>query len=260
MDLKMPQTLFSENGERCVLLLHAYSGSPNDVRMLSRYLEKHGYSVYAPLFTGHGTLEPQDILTQPVSTWLADAQAAISFLKTKGYQQIAVFGLSMGGIFAMELLESGDAALIGGGSFCSPLSLSQNNVPVHFMKYVQKNLQLVNLSETAIQAQLPKYLELVKQQLTAIDDFAATVFKNLTEISAPVFLAQAGQDEMIAASSVFQVAEALQKKRFVLQWYPESPHVLTVGPERRQFEADVLAFLNTLAWKTDKNENRNYES
>lgn len=47
-----------------MLLLHAYSGSPNDVRMLARYLEKSEYTVYAPLFTGHGTLAPQDILAQ----------------------------------------------------------------------------------------------------------------------------------------------------------------------------------------------------
>ena len=40
---------------------HAYSGSPNDVRMLARFLEKADYTVYAPLFKGHGTMEPYDI-------------------------------------------------------------------------------------------------------------------------------------------------------------------------------------------------------
>ena len=38
--INLPKPLFSEKGKRAVLLLHAYSGSSNDVRMLSRRLEK----------------------------------------------------------------------------------------------------------------------------------------------------------------------------------------------------------------------------
>ncbi len=52
----LPKTLYGKHGKRAVLLLHAYSGSPNDVRMLCRFLEKSEYTVYAPLFEGHGTL------------------------------------------------------------------------------------------------------------------------------------------------------------------------------------------------------------
>jgi esterase/lipase len=36
--------------------------SPNDVRMLARFLEKLDYTIYAPLFTGHGTSDPLDFL------------------------------------------------------------------------------------------------------------------------------------------------------------------------------------------------------
>ena len=49
----LPKTLYGKHGKRAVLLLHAYSGSPNDVRMLCRFLEKSEYTVYAPLFEGH---------------------------------------------------------------------------------------------------------------------------------------------------------------------------------------------------------------
>ena len=60
----LPKPLYGKHGKRAVLLLHAYSGSPNDVRMLCRFLEKSEYTVYAPLFEGHGTLDPEDILSQ----------------------------------------------------------------------------------------------------------------------------------------------------------------------------------------------------
>ncbi len=47
------------------------------------------------------------------------------FLRERGYQEIAIFGLSMGGIFSMHALTEQLTGLIGGGFFCSPIYLSQ---------------------------------------------------------------------------------------------------------------------------------------
>ena len=79
---------YAKHSKRAVLLLHAYSGSPNDVRMLARYLEKSEYTVYAPLFTGHGTLAPQDILAQKTETWWEDTKQAIHFLKAEVFPKL----------------------------------------------------------------------------------------------------------------------------------------------------------------------------
>ncbi len=95
------------------MLLHAYSGSPNDVRMLARFLEKADYTVYAPLFKGHGTMEPYDILQEKAESWWADTKKAIHFLQSEQFSDIAVLGLSMGGIFAVRALE--EESVIGGG-------------------------------------------------------------------------------------------------------------------------------------------------
>lgn len=102
--VQVPESLFLPHGKRAVLLLHAYSGSPNDVRMLARFLEKLDYTIYAPLFTGHGTSDPLDILHEHSEQWWQDSQEAVEFLQSKGFQEIAVFGLSMGGTLATRLL------------------------------------------------------------------------------------------------------------------------------------------------------------
>lgn len=60
-------------------------------------------------------------------------------------------------------------------------------------------------------------------------------------------MAQSGQDEMIEADGVFRTAERLKQTTFTLKWYPNSGHVITVGPERRQFEQDVADFWQVLA-------------
>ncbi|MGE9641735.1 alpha/beta hydrolase, partial [Escherichia coli] len=86
----------------------------------ARFLEKADYTVYAPLFKGHGTMEPYDILQEKAESWWADTKKAIHFLQSEQFSDIAVLGLSMGGIFAVRALE--EESVIGGGFFCSPLS------------------------------------------------------------------------------------------------------------------------------------------
>lgn len=250
----LPKPLFSESGKRCVLLLHAYSGSSNDVRMLSRFLESHQYSVYSPIFTGHGTLNPMDILKQSVTTWGEDTKNALQFLKDKGYQQIAVFGLSMGGIFSTRLIEEQDENVIGGGFFCSPITPVASNVPENFIKYAKEVLKNQEETTAVINEKLEEYQVLVEKQLAEIQAVAAQSAEGLEKINVPFFMAQAGQDEMIDATGVFKTAEALKEKRFVLQWYPDSSHVITVGKARRQLEQDVLDFLSSLSWNEESHE------
>lgn len=243
---QLPASLFFEKGSRAVLLLHAYTGSYNDVRMLARFLEKNDYTVYAPLFSGHGTKNPEDILESSVAQWEQDATAAVQFLKNKGYQEIAVFGLSMGGIHATNLLTLGEEAIIGGGSFCSPLTRKENTIHKNFMlyaKYVLKEQWNVEIEQRIAGKSV--------KQLAEIESFVQTISPNLTEITVPVFLAQAGKDEMIAPEGVFETAKQLKQTKVTLQWYPNSGHVITVGNSRKELEKDVLNFMEELPWNEE---------
>ncbi|AYW45405.1 alpha/beta hydrolase [Tetragenococcus koreensis] len=251
MQINLPKPLLEEHGKKAVILLHAYSGSPNDVHMLSRFLEKANYTVYAPMFSGHGTMEPQDILDQKVDLWFQNTQAAIERLKEKGYKQLAVLGLSMGGIMAMGALIQKDPAVIGGGCFCSPIFKTHTHVPENFYRYAKKVLSYTNLSEENLKGKLASIAKNSKVQLKEIENFSESVSEKVSTIRIPVFLAQAGQDQMIDASTVFKTMQALEQTKTTLQWYPESDHVVTVGPERKQFEKDVLAYLESLPWNEE---------
>ncbi len=182
----LPKPLYAKHSKRAVLLLHAYSGSPNDVRMLARYLEKSEYTVYAPLFTGHGTLAPQDILAQKTETWWEDTKQAIHFLKAEGFSQVAVFGLSMGGIFAVRALAE-QSEIIGGGCFCSPISPVENHVPENFERYERYVLKLAGESEQEIEETVAALRPNVYQQLAEIQNQAAITEGKLSDIQAPVF-------------------------------------------------------------------------
>lgn len=239
---QLPTGLFLPKGKRAVLLLHAYTGSYNDVRMLARSLESQEYTVYAPLFKGHGTKDPNDILIQSPAAWWQDTQQALAFLRNKGYRQIAVFGLSMGGLYAMAALRESD--VLGGGAFCSPLHPAPNTIHVNFMLYA-RHLLKETINEPAVEAASVK-------QLAAIETFSARVQQILSDIHVPVFLAQAGKDQLISPNTVYQAAQNLSQTRCNVQWYPNSGHVITVGPDRKELEKDVLYFIEGLSWNEEK--------
>jgi carboxylesterase len=250
--LTLPKPLFSEKGSQAVLLLHAYSGSSNDVRMLSRSLEKAGYTVYSPNFSGHGTLRPEDILEQTPEQWWQDTVAAVNFLREKGYEKVAVFGLSMGGIFAMRTLTEQIPGVIGGGFFCSPILPTKNHVPENFVRYAQQVLTTAGISAEEQAKRLPQITEQVKDQLSEIEQGTQLTAAKLPKVTLPVFAAQAGQDEMIDAKVVLQTVAQLTQTYITFNWYPQSGHVITVGPDHKQLEQDVASFLASLSWNEEK--------
>ena len=96
------EPFYFKAGKRAVLLLHGFTGSSADVRMLGRYVEKNGYSSHAPHYRGHGEAPENLIISNPEQCW-EHVVRGYEFLKSKGYEEIAVAGLSLGGVFSMKL-------------------------------------------------------------------------------------------------------------------------------------------------------------
>ena len=109
-------------------------------------------------------------------------------------------------------------------------------MPENFEKYVRQVLKTAGKSEKEINEKAVAYRSLAEQQLMDIQDQAAIVESRLSDIQQPIFLAQAGKDEMIDPNGVFETARKLSRQRVTLQWYPESGHVITVGTARRELE------------------------
>lgn len=102
MKLVAPKPFTFKAGKRAVLLLHGFTGTTADVRMLGRFLQKEGYTCYAPLYRGHG-VPPEELVQYSPEDWWEDVEAAYAHLQSEGYDEIAVCGLSLGGVFSLKL-------------------------------------------------------------------------------------------------------------------------------------------------------------
>lgn len=217
------------------------------MRFLARRLAAHDYTVSVPIFTGHATGDPADILRLGSPTqWWTDTRSAIADLRTRGYQQIAILGLSLGGLFATRALQT-DPQLVGGGTLASPVIFrGPTRVPQTFVQMARAVYQRTTLSESQQQAKLAWIRHQLPTQLTAIQAFTDTTATHLDRIQQPFFIAQGTADEMIDPRSGQWLAAALTTEQVTYHEYPQAGHVLTVNAAHHQLETDILQFLHLI--------------
>ncbi|GAB5057734.1 alpha/beta fold hydrolase [Companilactobacillus alimentarius] len=242
MKIMTPKPFYFDKGEKAVLLLHSFSGTSNDMRLLGRALERNNYSVYAPMFIGHGTREPLDILELgSPDKWWQQTKSAIGFLEMQGKKQISVFGLSLGAIFATKALEE-IPGIVAGGVFGSPLYTTNfEEIRKAFMTYSKKVYSFQQgLTEVEIDSKIRVVDTKIDSMLTDIRKTTVGVNKNLAEIKRPYFIGQGTSDKLVDPDATKIVAQKVETSQLHLY---DAGHVLTINSAHKQLESAVLNFL-----------------
>ncbi|MFE0442007.1 alpha/beta hydrolase [Aerococcus sp. NPDC058936] len=252
MQAKIPKPFFFEGDERAVILFHAFTGTSNDVRMLGRRLNREGYTVYAPHLTGHATMDVFDLIKEGnPAAWLQDGQDAYDFMVGKGYKQIAVFGLSLGGTVATSVILNNPT--IGGGVFNAPIvtdqAITDSNVPTSFMTYARKVQELAGKTEAEINQSDDKLAQQLYTTLTGVHAVNRDLSARLDELKVPFYIAASGQDELVDPTAGEQFAEAITTAPVHLNAFNSATHVITVGKYHHEFEDTVIEYLTNLNWE-----------
>jgi carboxylesterase len=92
---------FWEAGPVGVLLLHGYTATTAEMRLLAKRLHEKGYTVAAPLLAGHGT-QPADLNRVTWRNWVESAETMYAKLAAR-CEKVFVGGESMGGALALYL-------------------------------------------------------------------------------------------------------------------------------------------------------------
>ena len=96
-----PSPFFLEGGPVGVLLIHGFTGSPPEMRLIGDYLHQRGFTVSGPLLPGHGTTV-EDMNRCRWTDWTGQAEAALGDLQSRCATTF-VGGLSMGSILTLYL-------------------------------------------------------------------------------------------------------------------------------------------------------------
>ena len=237
---------FFEAGPRAVLLLHGFTGSSADVRMLGRFLEKNGYTSYAPHYKGHG-VPPEQLIQSTPDEWWADVLAAYNMLKEAGYEEIAVAGLSLGGVFSLKLALH--VPIKGIITMCAPMTMRTTDIMFEgVLQYAKQYKIQEGKSEQEIEIELEAIRMQGMASLPKLQQLVLDVRHSIDHLYAPLFVVQSRNDEIIdplSAHTIYEQVESLHKH---IKWFEKSEHVITLGPEKDQLHNDIQQFLETLDW------------
>ncbi|MBM7551321.1 alpha/beta fold hydrolase [Thalassobacillus pellis] len=246
MKIKQPQPFTFEEGERAVLLLHGFTGHSADVRMLGRFLQKHGYTSHAPIYRGHG-LPPEELTKATPDQWWEDVQQAMEHLKDLGYEKIAVAGLSLGGVLGLKLAYS--ERLRGVISMCAPMFFDNEEQLTQGYKFKAREYkQLEGKDKQTIETEVEELLEQSQDMFKQLGKFINEVHDNIDHIYTPTLVVQAAKDEMINTESANYIYENVESDQKDIKWYENSGHVITMDKEKEKLHEDILDFLESLDW------------
>lgn len=248
MKRQEPKPFTFYGGKRAVLLLHGFTGHSADVRMLGRFLEKHGYTCHAPIYRGHGK-PPEELLHFTPEDWWQDVTDAYRTLRNMGHDEIAVAGLSLGGVFSLKLAYT--VPVKGIVPMCAPMYIrSEETMYQGMLEFARAYKEFEGKQKDQIEKEMADFEAANPKQLIQKNNvLISEVRSNVDMIYAPTFVVQARHDQMIkteSATIIYNEVEAINKQ---IKWYEESGHVITLDKEKDILHEDVLQFLNSLDWK-----------
>lgn len=246
MKIKQPEPFTFEGGSRAVLLLHGFTGHSADVRMLGRFLQKKGYTCHAPIYRGHGA-PPEELIKSNPDQWWEDVQNGIKHLKKLGHEEIAVAGLSLGGVLGLKLAYSEPIKAII--PMCAPMFFdNEAQLTKGFQSFAKEYKQLEGKDASIIEQEIKELLDNSEEMFHRLGELIKEVNSNIDTIYTPTFVVQASQDQMINTDSATYIYDNVETNQKEIKWYEESGHGITFGKQKDELNEDIYKYLESLSW------------
>lgn len=238
---------FFKAGKRAVLLLHGFTGSSSDVRMLGRFLEKNGYTCHAPHYKGHG-VPPEQLIESSPDEWWQDVLQGYDTLIEAGYEKIAVVGLSLGGVFSLKL--SLVKPVKGIVTMCSPMIMRTTDTMFKgVLNYAKDYKRFEGKNENEIEQEVETIRLKGMPSLPQLQQLVTDVRNELDMIYAPILVVQSKNDEIIDPQSAHIINDEVESLKKQIMWFEHSGHVITLDKEKHLLHDAVFEFLQSLDWE-----------
>ena len=246
LTMKGAEPFLLKGGDTGCLILHGFTGTPFEMRMLGESLHMAGYTVLAPRLFGHAT-SPKDMQRARWQDWIASVEDGLNLLKGLTSRQV-IMGLSMGG--ALALLTAARTPFDAVVSFSTPYALPKDprlpllHVLYPFIPMVGKGEADWHNPEAA--ADHLEYLSLPTRSLMELDKLLQQMRTNLPRVTIPALFVQSHQDKTIPPESLDFLIDHVQSKDKSRLWVEDSGHVVIREPERERIFQEVQTFLTRI--------------
>ena len=248
---------FRFEGGRCgVLLIHGLTGTPMEMRLVGKGLNRAGFSVYGMQLAGHCGDVP-DLLATGWKDWYASVEAAADTFRHE-VDHLFVAGLSMGAILALKLAAERPEWVRGVGVYGATFRYDGWAIPWYAkFAFMLPWLQRVGIGKTWMLHESEPYGlrdERLRAQISAMMlsgdstaaglpgnpwpslaemyDMAAIVRRELPKVTAPCLIAHATEDDIASVENAHLVARSVSGPVEMVM-LENSYHMITIDQERR---------------------------
>ena len=231
---------FWQGGPVGVLLVHGFTATVQEVRLLAKQLRPHGYTIGAPLLPGHYT-RPADLNHVRWQEWIQAGEEMYQKLRLQ-CETVFLGGESAGGLVALYLAsQHPEAAGILAYAPALRLNLRPRDLALlrilaPFVAYRPKgNLDASNNWQGYPVNPLKGVVQLLQLQ--------KEVSNLLPGIHQPVLVVQGRQDTTVHASVPDTIIERIGSIQKECHWMPHSGHCVLLDQELDQVTQLTLNFM-----------------
>ncbi len=236
--LLMPtaEPFFFPGGRTGCLLVHGFTGTPREMRLLGEDLAQRGHTVLGVRLFGHAT-RPEDMIRARWQDWVASVEDGWRLLESCS-ERIVVLGLSMGGV--LSLLHAAHFPVAGVVAMSVPHHLP-DDPRLRFIKLLSWFQPFIpkgppNWYDQEAYSQHTTYPADPTRSYAELKELLAEMRAALPEVSAPALLIYSKQDPTVRAADqhMEQIYAALGSKDKQSLWIENSGHVITRDAQRLQ--------------------------
>jgi len=232
-----------------ILLLHGFTSTPQEVKGLGKYLAKKGYTVYAPLITGHGT-SVFDLVGTNWQDWENSVLNAYNKLK-KEVKTIYVIGSSLGGNLGIRLATKKKINL-----------LITMGTPMFFKNELSKKLimRVLSLFRNFVKKKHGKkikkiikkkvhYMQVPLKSLREVAKIVRQSEKDLPKIKCPALIMQSSTDQLLPNENAYLIYNKINSKIKKNVFIPDSYHVFCMDKHKQKAFKTILEFIKEIEKK-----------
>jgi carboxylesterase len=230
----------NQTTERIVVCIHGFTGTAYEAAPIAEACAQAGLDAVTILLPGHGYVDPE---TQRHQFARITAQGLLNAARLTlqrardQYQQVGVFGISMGGAIALQMAaeQRVDACAVAAAA----LRLSAKaEILIPLLSWAKFYLP----SELQHDFYLPAYDFYHSRSLRALWQVSRQARANLSEITCPVYAAHSHYDTTIPPVVMEQMQREISSLKEAV-WLDQSNHVLTRDKDSETIKQQVAEFM-----------------
>ena len=218
------------------LITHGFAGGIHEIEPLAKHLAGKGFDVLCPELKGH-TGRRRDLVFVSYKDWLDSVEECFLQLKAR-CDGVVLIGFSMGGLLSVNIAAKYGAA-----------ALVTLNMPIYHWDFKRIGINIAGDLRSHNFSNIKHYLNSAAIPVPALLNFKLLLARTkgkLREVTCPVYIAQALEDDTVQASSAEYIKRNIGSEVKEVKYYGKSGHLICHSAAGEMLFNDVEGFINSI--------------